>query len=275
MSEASRADLPRTRMIGTDLDGTLLTHDGKVSAGNLAALARAEAAGIPVVYVTGRPPRWMKEVSDQTGHQGLAVCANGAMLYDLGKEEVVSSSLLSPQIQAEVAHALAVEFGDVRFAIESHDGFSHEDGYHHDYDIGPIPVAVRDRAAVLAVPGIKLLVRHHDLRGDDFLARAQALLGDAVVVTSSSGAGLLEISAAGVTKASGLAAVAQRFGISAAEVAVVGDMPNDLPMLAWAGRSFAVANAHPDVLEAADQIVRANADDGVADVIDRVLAQYQ
>ena len=262
------------RMVGSDLDGTLLSHQGLVSPGNLAALKRADDAGLPVVYATGRPPRWMAEVSRQTGHRGLAVCANGALLYDLGQEEVISVSLLSAQVQNDVAHALAGEFGDVHFAIESTDGFSHEAGYRHDYDIGDFPIVIDERASILAVPGIKLLVRHHELRGDDFLRRAQSLLGDAVVVTASSGNGLLEISASGVTKASGLAAVAERFGIDAHQVAAVGDMPNDLPMLAWAGHGFAVANAHPDVLDAADTVVRANIDDGVADVIDRVLAQY-
>jgi Cof subfamily protein (haloacid dehalogenase superfamily) len=259
-------------MLGSDLDGTLLTEDGKVSAGNLAALARAQDAGVRVVFATGRPPRWMAEVAEQTGHRGLAVCANGAILYDMGTERVVSSSLLPPDVQSEVAYLLSREFGEVHFAVETGDGFSHEAGYMHDYDIGAVPVEIGERAAVLSVPGIKLLVRHHELRGDDFLHRAQALLGGAVMVTASSGNGLLEISAAGVTKASGLAVVAEEAGVSPDRVAAVGDMPNDLPMLAWAGRSFAVANAHPDVLSAVDEVVSANIDDGVADVVDRILA---
>jgi hydroxymethylpyrimidine pyrophosphatase-like HAD family hydrolase len=47
-------------------------------------------------------------------------------------------------------------------------------------------------------------------------------------------------------------------------------MPNDLPMLSWAGRSYAVANAHPDVLTAVDVVVGANDDDGVAVEIERL-----
>lgn len=260
------------RMLSSDLDGTLLAHDGSVSAGNLAALTRAQDAGLQVVFATGRPPRWMGEVAEQTGHRGLAVCANGAILYDLGSERVITSNLLSAQVQSEIAEALSREFGDIRVAVESTEQFLHENGYLHDWDLGRVRIAMQERAAVLAVPGVKLLVRHHELRGDDFLRRAQELVGDAAVVTASSAEGLLEISAAGVTKASGLAVVAEQLGIAPEQVAAVGDMPNDLPMLAWAGRSFAVANAHPSVLDAADQVVSANTDDGVAEVIDSVLS---
>jgi Cof subfamily protein (haloacid dehalogenase superfamily) len=260
------------RLIGSDLDGTLLAQNETVSAGNLAALRRAQDAGVPVVFVTGRPPRWMHEVARQTEHTGLAVCANGALLYDMGTERVVASNLISVETQREVAHALLEEFGDVRFALEHSDGFDHEDGYRHDYEIGSTTIAVRTRDDVLSTPGIKLLVRHHGLSADEFLSRAQKLLGEAVTVTSSSTMGLLEISASGISKASGLAAVAEQMGIESPEVAVVGDMPNDLPMLAWAGQSYAVANAHPAVLAAADAVVRSNLDDGFAEVVDRVLA---
>lgn len=260
------------RMIGSDLDGTLLTRDGSVSPGNLAALARAQEAGLQIVFATGRPPRWMAEVARQTGHRGLAVCANGAILYDLGTERVISANLLSVEVQAEIAHALSREFGDIHLAVESTQRFLHEAGYLHDWDVGRVQIAIAERAAVLAMPGVKMLVRHHERGGDDFLRRAQELIGEAAVVTASSGDGLLEISAAGVTKASGLAVVAEQFGIAPGQVAAVGDMPNDLPMLAWAGRSFAVANAHHDVLDAADRVVAANTDDGVAEVIDAVIA---
>jgi hydroxymethylpyrimidine pyrophosphatase-like HAD family hydrolase len=74
----------------------------------------------------------------------------------------------------------------------------------------------------------------------------------------------------GVTKASALAALAARARIPAAEVIAFGDMPNDLPMLAWAGRAVAVANAHPAVLAAADEVTASNDDDGVALVLERL-----
>jgi hydroxymethylpyrimidine pyrophosphatase-like HAD family hydrolase len=83
---------------------------------------------------------------------------------------------------------------------------------------------------------------------------------------------LIEISALGVDKASGLAELAAERGIDPADVVAFGDMPNDVPMLTWAGRSYAMADAHPEALAAAADIAPSCADDGVAQVLERLLA---
>jgi hydroxymethylpyrimidine pyrophosphatase-like HAD family hydrolase len=90
-----------------------------------------------------------------------------------------------------------------------------------------------------------------------------------VHVTFSTGHGLIEISAPGITKGSGLARLAGQLGIAPAEVVALGDMPNDLPMLQWAGHGVAMANAHPAVLESADEITAPNSQDGLALVLER------
>jgi hydroxymethylpyrimidine pyrophosphatase-like HAD family hydrolase len=76
-----------------------------------------------------------------------------------------------------------------------------------------------------------------------------------------------------VTKASALARLAGRAGITPEQVVAFGDMPNDLPMLAWAGRAVAVANAHPEVLALADEVTASNDDDGVALVLERLVGR--
>ena len=116
----------------------------------------------------------------------------------------------------------------------------------------------------------QLLARHPRMACDELLALAVEVLDGQVAVTSSSKEALLEISAPGVTKASALAGLAARAGIPAAEVVAFGDMPNDLPMLAWAGRAVAVANAHPEVLAVADEVTASNDEDGVALVLERL-----
>ena len=58
--------------------------------------------------------------------------------------------------------------------------------------------------------------------------------------------------------------MARRYGVDPAEAVAFGDMPNDLPMLAWAGRGVAMANGHPAVLAAADEVTGSNDEDGVA-----------
>jgi hydroxymethylpyrimidine pyrophosphatase-like HAD family hydrolase len=107
---------------------------------------------------------------------------------------------------------------------------------------------------------------------DDLLAAARDVAGDLVEMTHSSTTGLLEISAAGVSKATTLARVCEERGVPAAEVVAFGDMPNDLPMLAWAGVAYAVEGAHPEVLAAVDRVVPAPEDDGVARELVRLFA---
>jgi hydroxymethylpyrimidine pyrophosphatase-like HAD family hydrolase len=63
--------------------------------------------------------------------------------------------------------------------------------------------------------------------------------------------------------------LARPLGITAAEVVAFGDMPNDVPMLGWAGLGVAMGNAHPDAVAAADEVTASNVDDGVARVLER------
>lgn len=119
---------------------------------------------------------------------------------------------------------------------------------------------------------VKLLARHEELDPDTLLSRAREVVGEVAEMTHSSRSGLLEISAAGVSKATTLAVVCEERGISAAEVLAFGDMPNDLPMLAWAGRPYAMGNSHRDVLAAVPGRAPSNDDDGVAQVLEGLFA---
>ena len=261
------------RLVATDLDGTIVRSDGTISARTTAAITRLEERGVPFVMVTGRPPRWMAPVAEATRHRGLAVCANGALLYDLHTERVVRSWLIDARSAAEVVAALRREIPGVVFAVEkgpvdgTPGGFARERDYIPRWDVAE--VVVEPLPSMLAGGAVKLLARQEGMGSDELLAAAQAVLGASVEATHSSADGLLEISAPGISKASGLAAFAEERGVDAAEVVAFGDMPNDLPMLAWAGHSVAVANAHPDVLAAADEVTASNDDDGVAVVLDR------
>jgi Cof subfamily protein (haloacid dehalogenase superfamily) len=220
------------------------------------------------VFVTGRPPRWMPEVAEATGHTGLAVCANGAILYDLASEEVVSEIALQASDLLAVTTKLAEALPGVAFAVERNSLLSHEPGYVPAWDDGDLTVVPREQ--LFDLPATKLLVRHPSHGPDEFLALAQQAVGDLATMTRSSVDELLEISAAGVTKASGLERFARTHGVTAAEVIAFGDMPNDLPMLEWVGHAVAVANAHPEVLALADEVTASNDDDGVAQVLERL-----
>jgi Cof subfamily protein (haloacid dehalogenase superfamily) len=259
----------RPRLVASDLDGTIVRSDGTVSERTRAAIAAVEEAGAAFAMVTGRPTRWMKEVAEQTAHHGVAVCANGALVYDLHTETVVRSYLLSTSAARQVVEALRDAIPGIAFAVERFaEGFAHEPTYKPRWD-STDPLTQAPVEQLLSSDVVKLLARHEDLDSDELLAAARAAVGSGATLTHSSADGLLEISAADVSKASGLASLAEELGIGAAEVVAFGDMPNDLPMLAWAGHGVAVANAHPEVLAAADEVTASNDDDGVAEVLAR------
>lgn len=261
-------------LVATDLDGTLLRSDGSVSPRTVSALRAAEAAGVTVVLVTGRPPRWMAPVAEAVGHTGVAVCANGAVVYDLHAERVVDVYPLPREVLRQVTSAVRAALPDVVFAVEDLDlGYGHEQGYIRNPPAGtpPDPARVAELEDLLEGSIVKLLVRHEELDPDALLAAAREVAGELAELTHSSRAGLLEVSATGVTKATGLARLAERRGVAAADVVAFGDMPNDLPMLAWAGTAYAMANAHPAVLAATRRTAPANDEDGVAVVLEKLL----
>ena len=256
------------RLVASDLDGTLVRSDQTVSARTREVLARVETAGALFVMVTGRPPRWMSQVAQDTGPRGLAVCANGALVYDLHTERVVQDFRIDGGTALQLVESLRAEVPGIAFAVEKGlDGFGRESAYVPRWDNGEVLVAPVES---LVEPGVvKLLARVEGTPSDDLHARAREVVGALAECTHSSDDGLVEISAAGVSKASGLAVLAQEWGVEAADVIAFGDMPNDLPMLAWSGRSVGMGNAHPDVLAAADEVTTTNDDDGVAKVLER------
>lgn len=263
------------RLVATDLDGTVLRSDGSVSDRTAAALRAAEDNGVVVVVATGRPPRWMRPIADALGHTGIAVCSNGAVVYDLHTDRVIEHTPMPRDVVLAVAAAVRTAVPEVAFAVETRDaGFGREASYpvarDVDLESGEIRVGSLDELARDDV--VKLLVRHGTLDPDGLLEAAREVAGELAELTHSSRTGLLEISATGVTKAATLARLAERRGIPAEDVVAFGDMPNDLPMLAWAGRGYAMANAHPDVLAAAAHTAPSNDDDGVAQVVEKLLA---
>lgn len=259
----------RPSVVATDLDGTIVRSDGDISARTREALSAAETEGAMVVIVTGRPPRWLHGIADATGHRGVSICANGALVYDLHTERVVAAYPLSVEVARVVVDALRAAIPGIGFAVEDvTDGFGYEPAYRPRWSTEGARVAEVEE--LLSGPLAKLLARHEDLDSDALLAAAREVVGaEIVTMTHSSRDGLLEISAVGVSKATSLAALCAEQGLGAVDTVAFGDMPNDLPMLAWAGHSVAVANAHPEVIAVVDEVTASNDEDGVAQVLER------
>lgn len=264
------------RLVATDLDGTLLRPDGRVSARTRRVLRRVRAAGIAVVLVTARPPATLRLLAREAGVSGLAICANGALVYDLDRDEVVRHHPLAGEAARRLVLALREAAPGVCFAFVRGAGFACEPDYHAgarvvDHGEALLAAALLDDALVLcAEPATKLIARHPELDPDALLARVRALGLDGFEATHS-GAPFVEIAAAGVTKAWALAALCADLGVTSGEVVAFGDAPNDLPLLRWAGRGVAVANAHPAVLAAVAEVTDSNAADGVARTLELLL----
>lgn len=259
------------RLVASDLDGTLLRDDGTVSTRTARALADLADAGIELVLVTARPPRWVDDLSFVPAH-GVVICVNGAVVYDVAHGRVLEHLAMDDDLVREVAADLRAALPDVTLAAERPAGFATERAYrgHH-----PVPgdVVRADRIEeTLDGATVKLLVRSAATPDDDLVAAVDRVLAGRAVVLHSGAGGLAEVHHPAVSKAAALERWAAERGIGADDVWAFGDMPNDLPMLAWAGRGFAVANAHPSVLGAADEVCGANEDDGVAAVLERLLA---
>ncbi|MFB7372519.1 Cof-type HAD-IIB family hydrolase [Streptomyces sp. NPDC056222] len=275
--DSPRPAAPAPRLIATDLDGTLLRDDKSLSERTVAALAAAERAGIEVFFVTGRPARWMDVVSDHVHGHGLAICANGAAVVDLhAGGSFLKVRPLERSVALEVVSTLRAAAPGTTFAVELTTGIHYEPLYPPFFLDPGATVAIAEKLLFEEEPGaaapvLKLLAQHPELDPDTFLATARAAAGELASFTRSSPTALLEISGLGVSKASTLALCCAERGISADEVVAFGDMPNDIEMLSWAGRSYAMGNAHPDVIAAASGRTVANNEDGVAVVIERIL----
>jgi Cof subfamily protein (haloacid dehalogenase superfamily) len=254
----------RFRLVASDIDGTLIHDDRTLSPRTLDVLA---ALPVPFVVVTGRPVRWLPQLYDQMPEPVPAICANGAIVYDPDTDQILRADPLSTDLLLDVSKRLREAVPDIALAVEVEDGraFWYEEDWPLRWDGEHSQVRVLATPEELtSVPAVKLLARSARHEPEAFYELIGQTLGDLAEATHSSSSALVEISAAGVTKAAGLAWLCEHEEIDPAEVLAFGDMPNDIPMLAWAGWSVAVGNAHPAVRKVADEVTRTNGEDGVA-----------
>jgi Cof subfamily protein (haloacid dehalogenase superfamily) len=264
----------RPKLIGTDLDGTIVAHYGFISERTKIAFAAAHAVGIHIYFVTGRPIRWMAEIKDNFNF-GLGICGNGAMLYDFINQQILNEWLFSVDAQLETVKRLRQVIPPVTFAVEVNQQFHREKRYVPRWDIGADNLGVEKIEEVITAPALKMLARCVDgeFSSDEMLALAgNALTGVATVTHSNSTDSLLEISAVGVSKGETLAKMAVGHGLTAEDCVTFGDNPNDFSMLAWASRSWAMADGHPDLMKYAKFQTDAHQEDGVAKVIEQLLS---
>jgi len=257
-------------LVATDLDGTLLRSDGTVSARTHRTLRNVASTDCRIVIVTARAPLWLRDVFlDLDLGSAFAVCSNGAVVQDFEQGKPLLHHPLSAEVAVRLIRALRAAAPGVAFACERESLTFREPHY---VPLWPTPGISASGAAEIFVsePVSKLIVQHPNLSQDDLHQLVRGICGDEATATIS-GEQLVEISAAGITKAYALQALCEQLAVAPSAVLAFGDMPNDIPMLDWAGRGIAVGNAHPDVIEAADEVTDSNDDDGVAVALERLV----
>jgi HAD superfamily hydrolase (TIGR01484 family) len=260
------------KLVALDIDGTLLkwvegagTTYEEIAPAVGDAVRRARDAGCHIVLASGRSPHGMTKVADMLrlhldgAEQLWIVASNGAVVFRYPPLEVVREETFdaAPAVRAVLERhpsaLVAVEERGVGYRVSK------------EFPVGELSgeMILTDVAELVAAPVSRVIIRDPEATADDFiaLARELGLQGTDYVVGWTA---WLDLAPVGVSKASGLAYVAEQLGIDAADVLAIGDGRNDLEMLEWAGRGVAMGQAVQEVQDAADAVTATVAEDGAA-----------
>ena len=267
------------RMIGVDLDGTLLNSEKQLTAYTREVLKKAIEQEVAVVVATGRP---FSGVPDELKHfpvMRYALTANGARILDMQKQKVVYKNLLSGEIAEKVIDILKRHHAIHEFFVDGV-GYMNEDGLKNVYAYFEDPhmaeylqstrITVKDvkeklQAMKCEVDKLQGIFRNQKDK-QEALEELNTLSG--IVVTAAMDNNL-EINKEGTNKGLGLLQLGKSLGISREEIMACGDGGNDVEMLKEVGFAIAMANAYDTVKTAADFVTVSNDEDGVAKAIER------
>ncbi len=235
------------------------------------AVRAAREAGLHVIIVTGRMYRAVRPYLEALGLDDLVVCYQGAVVAEADgrflRHVPIPLELAREAIAAvqETGHHLNVYVDDELYVADVTDEAR---AYADFQDIPLHPVG--DLLAWLESPPTKLVSvgEQHEMDGLEAALKARF---DRRLYVSKSLPEFVELAAPEVTKAAGLAFVAERLGFSLERTIACGDGENDVELLEAAGYAVAVANAHERVLAVADLVVPRDAEEGVAQLIEAYL----
>ena len=261
------------KLLGTDLDGTLLDDLGLISQANQDAIARARQHDILSVVSTARSIKSVKKIASSGGLGHLAVCQNGAAIYDLDSGELLSHTPIEKDLATSIISKIRRHAPGTIFAIEKLERFIPE----HNFFSVSFPElfedSVDDVLQEVDRPVTKIICKHPRLSHRELNEIAVDTCGT-LVSTTSAGRDWVDFQAVGISKATGLAHVGKILGYEQSECAAIGDQSNDVPMLQWANYSAATANANTEAKAAANWLAPANNDHGVAAFINHLIEKF-
>ena len=262
------------KLIASDLDGTLLGGDFRFRPRTLTALRSAAEAGIDVVFVTGRPQRWLAPLRDQLDHNSYAICSNGAVVYHLGEDRIERTYLTDMSAVAAVHPVLEREFPKASFTLETLDTIYVQGPYEYGPALDNARLVEGDFGEILQEDAgvVKYLMRLEGADPEELFDRTRPLVQDHLSLTIGlKGVPLMEMAHPGMNKGQALADFAAERSIEASEVVSFGDMLNDLEMLQWAGRGYAMESGSERLKNAVGQTCPAFEQDGVAQIIEEIV----
>ena len=252
------------KLIALDLDGTLLTSAKTITPRARAIIGRLERRGVRTILCTGRPPRTARTFARELKLTNLAIVYNGGAVVDFDKDEALRRFDMPAEVALAALEEIQRAYPDIMCGIETHHGWYVDEAHAAVRGLTTEPTGVGNVRGFVQDAVTKLLFRHPEESAED-LSRS---LHNHPVHCTWSLPGLLEVTAKGVTKRRALEWVARDMGIDASQVAAFGDEHNDKEMLAWAGRSVAMANASDETKACAGQVTLSNDEDGVAEVLE-------
>ena len=263
--------MSRPTLIISDIDGTIANR-GRVSKRTWEAIQAVRASGIQFAVATGRTAGLLAPVLDY-GYDGIAICDNGALTYDAGRDQVLACELIEASVVGEMAREISSQYPDLHLGLSritpNPRAMYSEPRQVETYDFGQEALHLNDFGMF---PAAKMWAVNRELGSSEIGERLKEIAAGRVEVAwSSEGSGLVEMTALGVTKASACAALAHRWGVPVQEVVCMGDMTNDLEMLEWAGTAVVPENGNEQAKARADQIIGHIEEDGTAAYLESLL----
>lgn len=259
------------KLVAADLDGTLLSDDKRLSDESMQVIKQTIEMGVKFVIASARPPRSVREFYDQLGLDTLQINYNGSLIYDEVINQPVFHQPLSGDLCKRIVDlarkldpkmACSLEILDKWYTdfVEPDLGTQTSLFFDPDY-LGPLDVCwgMEITKLMLLAPPDRLKPVHD--------AVMQTFRDEIAIAVSDEH--LIQIMHPSVNKASALEFVAGYYGVDRLNVMAVGDAPNDVPMLKWAGLGVVVDTGWDEAKEAADVIAPGNEDHGVAWALER------
>lgn len=269
------------KMICCDLDGTLLNSKKEISQANLDAVALAQKQGIYVTICSGRLPTMLQLYAQQLSIQGPLIACNGALIINPVSDQIIEHhsmdmrevTTLLDYCQANDLDYSLLSLKDSYFSGTSkrRKQFEYYNQKAKQANLKEMSLkTLRDNEWQSQIFYKMLIYENHY---EAFEETKKFITENTSLIYTSSDNGLLDVSAANVSKGAGVTALAQHLNIGLDEICVVGDWINDISMFEVAHMGIAMRNAHEDLKQYATEITLSNDDDGVAYAIHHYIAQ--